>query len=203
MVSTLVGDSIVTATRKLPDDLELQEYLSITTALHGLTRTAIKFAEIEDGREVGHSVRLIRAQYGSDYLCVIGVAASVAAVIKVLSIAIKRMAEASKGPAERRKLDAEGRKVDAEARKVNAEAAAIEQKNLRREMQMRKNALSGPGAQELAFKQLIAELEAAGYHQAARELGDRGLRGYANLIGDARFLARWDIHIIVESGSDD
>lgn len=141
--------TILIAAAKLPDDLSLAEFASLTMAVQGLVdfawwatdypegRARYRYKAVHFGlRDDPRQSRMLKAQYGSDFLVGIAIALPIAGVLTSLALGVERLGRAAKSFAEARhehaianaidrdpRPSAEARRIDAEAELKRAEAA--------------------------------------------------------------------------------
>lgn len=118
------------ATKKLPDDLTLLEYRHLADAIRMLHRGA-QWAEnsrLWDGipaHEIPEA-RLIRAQYGSDWVLIVSIAGSLSTVLLSLAKVVREMSQAAQLNQSMGAIhDAEVRERIANANKTEAETALL------------------------------------------------------------------------------
>lgn len=133
--------SILIATAKLPDDLTIGEFGALTMSVQGLVDFAWWATDYPEGRAkyrnwIPHrgfgdnplDSRLLKVQYGSDFLVGIAIAVPVAGVLTSMALGVERIGRAAQSFAaakrDRAVADAIGRdpRPAAEARNIDAEA---------------------------------------------------------------------------------
>jgi mannitol-specific phosphotransferase system IIBC component len=99
-----VGTWVLKAHQKLPDDLTLAEFSDLVGAVESLCASS-----------GARRASVLRVQYGSDFLLVVSIAGSAAAVLVSISVVVKNLAESRKSAAEARKLTSEAKAAEERA----------------------------------------------------------------------------------------
>jgi len=214
IVPGLVGAdvAVVTARAKLPDDLAFEEYHRIIDDL----RVAVSFAEfLESSGEARWdesklpATTLVRAQYGSDFLCIIAVGAGgltglklVAGIVKTVAEAVRASAEARRANAEARRADAEARRADAEARRADAEAGLLIEQMLgakqERLARMRQEVPDVDNAVDEAFSEASAL-----FNERNAQLNSLTFRQFERVVGVLARLGRYQVSLVIEKQGDE
>lgn len=173
-VLTRTEEARLVAAKKLPDDLSLTEHRDLVDMI----RTLLRGAEwsINPGLWDGYpadrmsEARLIRAQYGSDWLMIVSVSGGITGILLSLAKVVREMTEAANLRLSMGELH------DAEVRERNANAAKTESETelLRLQIEERRRALA---SEDLSAQLLISAMEALiedGYQDAAIRLGRPG-----------------------------
>jgi hypothetical protein len=163
--------ALVRVKRKLPDDLLLSEYSELVQAVaalcHGAGSALIRDDDSSMRREPRFPAKVMRSQYGSDFMLLVGVATDVATLIGVIALAVKLLAQSVHENAGAVRDISESNHLDAQARKTNAEAALLEYELSRRMLSERRRMLNGPKAQEDIALVIAEQLSKAGYEDLA------------------------------------
>jgi len=220
-VPGLVGAdmAVVTARAKLPDDLAFEEYHRIIDDL----RVAVSFAEfLESSGEARWdesklpATTLVRAQYGSDFLCIIAVGGAgltglklVAGIVKTVAEAVRASAEARRADAEARRADAEARRADAEARRADAEARRadaeagllIEQMLGAKEERLARMRQEVPDVDN-AVDEAFSEASAL-FNERNAQLNSLTFRQFERVVGVLARLGRYQVSLVIEKQGDE
>jgi hypothetical protein len=144
----------IRADAKLPDDLVLEEFADIVGALQTMVGAALEWATAPNMENAGGHVakpeppQLIRVQYGSDFLVILGLVATSAASLAVifkcfnsLVTGISTVADIRLKSAQRHQVDADTRRIEAETRRLDEEGLKLKDERLRA-LQERKRAVA-------------------------------------------------------------
>ena len=197
--------AVVTARAKLPDDLAFEEYHRIIDDL----RVAVSFAEfLESSGEARWdesklpATTLVRAQYGSDFLCIIAVGAGGLTGLKLVAGIVKTVAEAVRASAEARRANAEARRADAEARRADAEAGLLIEQMLgakqERLARMRQEVPDVDNAVDEAFSEASAL-----FNERNAQLNSLTFRQFERVVGVLARLGRYQVSLVIEKQGDE
>ena len=197
--------AVVTARAKLPDDLAFEEYHRIIDDL----RVAVSFAEfLESSGEARWdesklpATTLVRAQYGSDFLCIIAVGGAGLTGLKLVAGIVKTVAEAVRASAEARRADAEARRADAEARRADAEAGLLIEQMLgakeERLARMRQEVPDVDNAVDEAFSEASAL-----FNERNAQLNSLTFRQFERVVGVLARLGRYQVSLVIEKQGDE
>ena len=183
--------AVVTARAKLPDDLAFEEYHRIIDDL----RVAVSFAEfLESSGEARWdesklpATTLVRAQYGSDFLCIIAVGGAGLTGLKLVAGIVKTVAEAVRA-------SAEARRADAEAGLLIEQMLGAKEERLAR---MRQEVPDVDNAVDEAFSEASAL-----FNERNAQLNSLTFRQFERVVGVLARLGRYQVSLVIEKQGDE
>jgi hypothetical protein len=187
---TRTEEARLVATRKLPDDLSLEEYRHLIDSIRTLHRGAqwAKNPREWDGYAADRmpEARLIRAQYGSDWVLILSISGSITGILWSLAKVVREMTEAAK----LRQSMGELHDAELRERNANAEKTEAETELLRLQIEERRRALSSQDLIIELHEATVRALIENGDTDAAKRLQPRTGPGSETSNGIARAMIR-------------
>ncbi|MBW1639253.1 hypothetical protein G3H63_09235 [Microbacterium resistens] len=192
---TALDTRLFTTSVKLPDDMEVPEFASLMTAVSDLTSWAAWAHNTGQSTAYNPPGRLVRVQYGSDFLVVLAVAGGISTILLALSKSVKHLADAAYSNA---RAKARLQEAEANIRKSNAESALLESEFRRAQINVAADVLGSTSEAALSVKLGHSVYDHAGNY-VGQDLFDPGNAArMAKLARSAARIARYRPSMSVE-----